>query len=240
MLREHEQLNDLEYRGLYLVQNKMTYTFTMDAVLLANFVKAGARERVLELCAGEGVISILVAAKTKAKEIVGIEIQPVLYDMACRSAAINGLEGRVKFVSDDLKNAAKRFGAGAFDVVVVNPPYKKFDGDPDSATVAEICCSEVLTTLSDVVRSGADALKFGGRFYAVIKADRAGELIALLAGCDIAVKKMVTVFPKAGRKSDTVLIEGRKGGKHVMTIEPLVVFEEDGSYTPALRRIYNK
>lgn len=118
-----EQIYDLPCNGLKIIQHQNSYRFGIDSVLLANFVKAGKDDRIMDLGTGSGVIAILLAAKTGAREIVGIEIAKAVFDRAARSVEMNKLQGRVKIVHGDLKEAPKIFGRDSFSVVVTNPPY---------------------------------------------------------------------------------------------------------------------
>lgn len=208
-LKEGERLDDLEYDGLFVIQKKGGYCFTSDAVLLANFVKAGSKERAAELGTGSGVISVLVAAKTKVREIVAMEIQPRLADSAARSVEMNGQSARIKVVETDIRCAAKVFGTGGFDVVFANPPYYADNGGSGERDVAR---SEVMATLEDFIKSGAELLKFGGRFYAVNKTEKLAETFYLMKRYGIEPKVLQMIVPKEGKAPDVFLVEGKKGG----------------------------
>ncbi|MEG1646878.1 MAG: 50S ribosomal protein L11 methyltransferase, partial [Clostridia bacterium] len=85
ILKQDETVEDLQYKGLIIIQNQKKYRFTQDAVVLANFVRANSGETVLDLGTGTAIIPILVASKTNASKIVGIDIQEDAIDMAKRS-----------------------------------------------------------------------------------------------------------------------------------------------------------
>ena len=125
-LEENERIDDLQYRGLKLIQNTKEFCFGVDSVLLSDFAKQIKKEaRVLDLGTGTGIIGILLCKKTKLKEIIGIEIQKKMCDMAKRTILLNSLEDKFKIMNINIKNADEHLGREEFDVIVSNPPYKK-------------------------------------------------------------------------------------------------------------------
>ena len=123
-LKANEKLEDLQYNGLQIIQSDDEYRFTTDAVLLANFCGDMKGKLCVEFCAGSGVISILVAAKKQPKQVVAIELQPQLADMARRSVEYNSMQDVIEVVCDNVLNASNHIAKPA-DVVVCNPPYIK-------------------------------------------------------------------------------------------------------------------
>lgn len=241
MLKENEKILDLERRGLSLIQDTTGYAFTMDAVLLSDFARANAKHSVVELGAGSGVISILLSYKTNAKKIVCVELQDRLADMAARSIALNNLQDRISVHHGDMQTAHLALGSGTFDVAVSNPPYMTYEGDCNQATELDICKREVFVSLQGVTDSASRLLKFGGVFFVVIKGSRLADLMCAMRNSNIEPKRIVAVQPKSNKDIDTILVEGKKGGNPGMVFEkPLVVFNDDNTYTEELRRIYNK
>ncbi|MDD4316781.1 MAG: methyltransferase [Clostridia bacterium] len=239
MLKDNEKFEDLEYNGLEIIQHKDGYRFTSDAVLLANSVKVLPGQRVVDLGTGSGIIAIIIAAKTRAKLVYGVEIQSRLADMAQRSAEHNGLTDRIKIVNCPMQQADKLIGSG-FDVVVCNPPYEKAL-DTDTPTEKDICKREQLVSLEQVIASAQTLLKFGGTFYIINKAKRLAEIIYYMKQKGIEPKKITLIQPKADKDIDTAIIEGKKGGKPSLTVpRPLVVYREDGGLTDEARRLYGK
>ncbi len=239
MLKQNERLDYLECRDLRIIQDKNGYAFTTDAVLLANFVKASAKERLLDFGTGSGIVPILCSAKTNAKELIGIELQDRLADMAERSVAYNNLFPRVKIIKGDIKDAPALFGAGTFDVVTSNPPYMTYSGEKGAASEEDICRREVFITVAELMESAGKMLKFGGRAYFVYKAERLTDLLAAMRKNGIEPKSLTLIYPKAIKEADTVIVEGRKGGKPGLRIrKPLVICRQDGSYTAEAAKIY--
>ena len=242
MLKEHERLDDLEIKDYHVIQSPDGYCFTSDSVMLSNYVNVKKTDKVVDLCTGSGVIALLIHAKFSPKLIYGIEIQPRLADMATRSVKYNGLEESIKIINAPVQGCTKIIGSG-FDVVTVNPPYDKTDlvGDKDEYSEKDICKSEVCLTVEECVEWGAKLLKFGGTFYMVNKARRLVDVICAMRNCGIEPKKIRFIQPKASKEIDVFVIEGKKGAKPSLTLPtPLIVYNEDGTYTEAARRIYNK
>lgn len=239
-LKDGEEIFDLECKGLRIIQKPTGYAFTTDAVLLANTVRAYKNERVIELGTGSGVISLLLARKTPAKSFVGIELQPRLADMASRSVVLNELEDRVTIVNTDMKEAHKLVGGG-FDVCCVNPPYSEYNGDKTTATEIDICKREVFVTLREVVESASKLLKYGGRFYVVVKAERLTDLMSAMRDYAIEPKMLIPIQPTAKKDVDTVIVEGRRNGNPGIKVKkPLVICKANGEYTKTVREYYGK
>lgn len=164
-LNPGERLDDLQRCGYCIIQNPGNFCFGMDAVLLSGFAFARSGDRVLDLGTGTGIIPILMAAKTQAAALVGLEIQHESADMADRSVIYNGLQERVKIVEGDLKEAADIFGAASFDVVTCNPPYMIGNhGLTNSEEAKAIARHEILCTLEDVISQAAKVCRPGGHF----------------------------------------------------------------------------
>ena len=123
LLRDDERIDDLQRNHYGIIQRKGTFCFGMDAVLLSGFAVVKPGEKALDLGTGTGIIPILMEAKTKASNLVGLEIQPESADMAQRSVELNHLEKKIRIVTGDIREASSIFGAATFDVVTSNPPY---------------------------------------------------------------------------------------------------------------------
>lgn len=240
LLRDGERLDDLGRKGYRIIQNPKKFCFGMDAVLLSAFAEAKEGERVLDLCTGNGILPILLEAKTKGDSFVGLEIQEESASLARRSVSFNGLDDKIEIVTGDLKDASKIFGASSFDVVTSNPPYM-IGGhglkNPDDAKM--IARHEVLMELSDLIRETAKLLKPQGRCYFVHRPFRLVEIFSLMHEYKIEPKRMRLVYPYADKEPNMVLIEGIRGGKPRLTVEkPLVVYKEKNVYTDEVKDLY--
>ncbi len=235
-----ERIDELQRNGYRIIQNPERFCFGMDAVLLSGFARAKKQERCLDLGCGNGIIPILMEAKTEGKHFTGLEIQPESADMARRSVALNGLQDRIDIVEGDIKDASKIFGASSFHVVTTNPPYMTAQHGLTNVYEAKtIARHEVLCNLEDIIRESARLLMPGGRFYMVHRPFRLAEIISLMVQYRIEPKRMRLVCPYVDREPNMVLIEGLRGGKSRMTVEkPLIVYKEPGKYTDEIYDVY--
>lgn len=235
-----ERIDELQRNGYRIIQNPERFCFGMDAVLLSGFARAKKQERCLDLGCGNGIIPILMEAKTEGKHFTGLEIQPESADMAKRSVALNGLQDRIDIVEGDIKDASKIFGASSFHVVTTNPPYMTAQhGMTNLYEAKTIARHEVLCNLEDIIRESARLLMPGGRFYMVHRPFRLAEIISLMVQYRMEPKRMRLVYPYVDREPNMVLIEGLRGGKSRMTVEkPLIVYKEPGKYTDEIYDVY--
>lgn len=235
-----ERIDELQRNGYRIIQNPERFCFGMDAVLLSGFARAKKQERCLDLGCGNGIIPILMEAKTEGKHFTGLEIQPESADMARRSVALNGLQDRIDIVEGDIKDASKIFGASPFHVVTTNPPYMTAQhGLTNLYEAKTIARHEVLCNLEDIIRESARLLMPGGRFYMVHRPFRLAEIISLMVQYRMEPKRMRLVYPYVDREPNMVLIEGLRGGKSRMTVEkPLIVYKEPGKYTDEIYDVY--
>ena len=235
-----ERIDELQRNGYRIIQNPERFCFGMDAVLLSGFARAKKQERCLDLGCGNGIIPILMEAKTEGKHFTGLEIQPESADMARRSVALNGLQDRIDIVEGDIKDDSKIFGASSFHVVTTNPPYMTAQHGLTNVYEAKtIARHEVLCNLEDIIRESARLLMPGGRFYMVHRPFRLAEIISLMVQYRMEPKRMRLVYPYVDREPNMVLIEGLRGGKSRMTVEkPLIVYKEPGKYTDEIYDVY--
>lgn len=240
LLKENERLDDLGREGLFLIQNPEYFCFGIDAVLLSSFAKVHAKEKVIDLCSGNGIIPVLLSAKTKAESITGLEIQYSLYDMANRSIEYNNIGNRVKMVLGDVKRVEDLFPKLSFDVVSVNPPYmKKEAGLVNDSDKFRIARHEEMCTFEDIIGAANCLLRPKGRLYMVHRPFRLVELLKTMSEMGIEPKSMRLVMPYADKEPNLVLIEGIKDAKPELRIAPpLIVYNKDGSYTEEVKDIY--
>ena len=239
-LREGERLDELNRNNLMIIQDPSRFCFGMDAVLLSGFAKVKKGERAIDLGTGNGIIPILLSAKTDGEHFTGLEIQPENVNIANRSVIYNHLEEKIDIVEGDIVNASERFGKSVFDVVTSNPPYMIGQHgltNPDSAKA--IARHEIKCTFEDVARETAALLKPGGRFYLVHRPFRLAEIMVTLVKYKLEPKKMKLVHPFVDKEPNMVLLECVRGGNPRMTVEaPLIVYREQGKYTDEIYDIY--
>ena len=185
---------------------------------------------------------MLLSGKTKALEFVGVEIQEEVAEMAARSVELNNLEGKIKILNENILNLKDVYKPKSFDAVVTNPPYKKINtGLTNEDNKKLISRHEITASLKDFIHISAYLLKDYGEFYMVHRPDRLVDIFQLMREEKIEPKLIKFVYPKANKKTNLVLIKGVKNGKPFLEYDNnLIVYNEDGSYTDEILRIYNK
>lgn len=230
-LRPGERLDNLQLGGLELIQNPSKFCFGVDAVFLSDFAKVKPGETVLDMGTGNGIIPVLLAGKTKGKHFTGLEIQAETAEMARRSVAHNHLEDRISIVTGDIKEAAERFKPAFFDVITTNPPYMLADHglrNPDDSKA--IARHEVLCTLDDILRESMRLLQDKGRFYMIHRPFRLTEILTKMHEYRIEPKRIQFIHPYIDKEPTMVLVEGMRGAKPRVTIEPpIIMYAKDGT-----------
>lgn len=239
-LKDKERLDDLQIKGYEIIQNPEKFCFGMDAVLLSDFAKIKPGEKVLDLGCGNGIIPILLEAKNENIHVTGLEIQEEMAQMARRSVLHNSQEHQIDIVTGDIKEAASTFGSVSFDVITTNPPYMLGGHGLQNAEESKsIARHEVLCSLKDILEQSAKILGDKGRFYMVHRPFRLAEILSQMVTAGIEPKRMRLVYPYVDKEPNMVLIEGLRGGRSRMKVEPpLIVYHKDGSYTDELLRCY--
>jgi tRNA1Val (adenine37-N6)-methyltransferase len=230
-LRPGERLDDLQIGGLELIQDPKKFCFGVDAVFLSDFVRIRPGENVLDLGTGNGIIPVLLSAKTEARHITGLEIQADTAEMARRSVAHNHLEDRIDIVTGDIKEAAELFKPAFFDVITTNPPYMLADHgmrNPDDAKA--IARHEVLCSLDDILRESMRLMQDKSRFYMIHRPFRLTEIMIKMHQYKIEPKRIRFVHPYIDKEPAMVLIEGVRGAKPRVTVEPpLIIYDRNGT-----------
>lgn len=242
-LKENERIDDLEFNGYKIIQNKNGFCFGIDSVLLSDFAKKIKKDaKVIDLGTGTGIISILLAGKTKAKEIIGVEIQQDVADMANRSIELNNLENKIKIINENIINLNNYFEKQSIDVIVTNPPYKKINtGVKNDNEKKLISRHELTANLEDFIKISKDLLKDKGEFYMVHRAERLVDIIYLMRKYKIEPKQIKFVAPKISKEPNLILIKGIKNANEFLKFDNILfVYNEDGSYTDEILNIYGK
>lgn len=228
-----EVINDiLGYKNRKIFQDDECFSFSLDSVMLANFATIRLRDNeILDLGTGNGVIPLILSLRTD-KNIIGVEIQEKLFDMAVRSVNFNNLSNQIKIFNSDMKYFVNDETFEKFDLITCNPPYFKvneknyFNLSPQKL----IARHEVKITLSDVFSVSKKLLKNNGNFAIVHRPERLLEIFDLYRKNGIEPKRLRFVYEKISKESTLVLIEGQKNGKPGLKIEnPLILYNEDGS-----------
>ena len=213
-----------------------------DSVLLADFVNTSGAARGVDLGCASGAIALLLLARSPALHMTGLELLPDAAALARENLEKNGLAARGEIVAGDIRRHRTLFRAGSFDLVAANPPYYPAgsgslprDGGRAAAR-GETACS-----LDDVCAAAAFLCRTGGSFSLVYKPERLSELLCAMSAHAIEPKRLRLVCNRAGDAPGLVLVEGRRGGKPGLRIEPeLVLTAAGGGESAEFRRIYHR
>lgn len=193
------QLNDLfDYPNRYIYQNPNGFKFSLDSILLAEFVKIKPNAKILDMCTGNAPIPLILSLQTKS-EIIGFEIQKEISDLAIESIKYNNLEKQIKIYNEDIKNIEKIFPGKYFDIITCNPPYFKYNKNNQELNKNEIkslARHEVTITLEDIFKIVSQVLKDNGSFYLVHRLERLDEIILNAEKNKLKVKEMQIVVTK--------------------------------------------
>ena len=231
MENENLRLEDLQYNGLKIYQNKDLYCFTSDSVTLANFAKIKKGDKVCDFCSGSGIIAILLSAKNEPSEIYAVEIQNEMFELLQKNIELNNIEN-IKPILGDVKEFSKHISAGSVDVVVCNPPYKKKGASfHNENQVVATARHEIKLDLLGLLESVKRVLKFGGRFYISYDANRSAELLAKLKAFELEPKRMFFAQPSPKKSATLVFVEATRGGREGVEVLPtLISNDKDGNY----------
>lgn len=239
-LKENEKIEDLQCKGLKIIQNKKWFCFGMDAVLLTNYCDIKKNSKLVDLGTGTGIIPILLSGKKDYSKAYGLEIQEEVAEMAERSVKLNNLQDKIEILNIDLKNALDYLDKNSIDAVISNPPYKlNKSGIINPEDKKAISRHEIMCSLEDVISTAAHLLKQHGRFYMVHRPDRLVDIIYLLRQYRLEPKQIRFVHPRAAAKPNMVLIRASKNGNPELKFDPpLYIYNDEGNYTEDVYEIY--
>ena len=240
-LREGERLDDLMRSGRRIIQNENEFCFSMDSVLIAHFPHFKKNSRVIDLGTGTGVIPLLIA--DEVKEICAVELNAQAADLARRNIELNGLSEKISVVEGDYRRHREIFKAESFDLAIANPPYTPIkNGEANKISGIARARHEFTATLEDVVTAARYVLKFHGVFCMIHLASRLCEIVDALHHHQMEMKRLRVIQPKVGRNANLIMLEAVVGANsgNLKILPPLIVHNEDNSYTDEIYKIYNE
>ena len=216
------------------------HTFGTDAVLLSDFANIKARDKALDMGTGCGIIPFLWLRNEKINNVSCLDIQKNAYEQVCRSIELNGVQSRIKAYNCDLRKINEVFGAEQFSLVTMNPPYKPvgtgIESLGESARIArhEVCCN-----IEDACKAASYLLKYAGRFCMCHRPERLVDTLELMRKYKIEPKRLRFVQDKTGEQPFLFLVQGQKGAKPFLRVEPqLIIKKDNGKFTPEMLDIY--
>ena len=241
-MNDDERLDDLQFAGLKILQKTAGFRFGMDAVLLSDFVRAEAQATVADFGTGTGILPLLMWGRGKGQRFEAFEIQREMADMARRSVALNGLSARIRVHEASVEEAPSLLSPGSVDVIVCNPPY----GMP-GATLHNPGLSKDLARHQDPrglkpwFTAAYQLLRGRGRMALIYPAPMMLSLMNDLSRAALIPKRFRLIYPRVDKSANLVLVEAVKDARPTLQPEPpLIVYEQDGTMTPELRKIYHQ
>lgn len=241
-MNDDERLDDLQFAGLKILQKTAGFRFGMDAVLLSDFVRAEAQATVADFGTGTGILPLLMWGRGKGQRFEAFEIQREMADMARRSVALNGLSARIQVHEASVEEAPSLLSSGSVDVIVCNPPY----GMP-GATLHNPGLSKDLARHQDQrglkpwFTAAYRLLRGRGRMALIYPAPMMLSLMNDLSRAALIPKRFRMIYPRVDKPANLVLVEAVKDARPTLQPEPpLIVYEQDGTMTPELRKIYHQ
>lgn len=223
-----------------VMQNRRGYRFSIDAVLLAYHAAPRAQEKVLDLGAGCGIISLIMASRRSDLKIYAVEVQTELADLADTNIHQNQLQDRIEVLCTDMKLLTLQMTSGPFDLIVSNPPYRRPGSgriNPDAQRA--VARHEIKASLVDVLQTTRRMLRTAGRFVIIYTAERTTDILWQMRNEQIEPKMLRMIHSNRDTDARLIMIEGLKGGRPGLKVAPpLIVYDEKGDYTAEVRQMF--
>ena len=242
MTMTNETIDELRTHGLRIIQPQDGYRFSLDPLLLCDFVEAGTCLRIADLGTGCGIIPLILARSAADAAFVGVEFQAEMAGLAARNVALNVLQERVEIICDDVIALRKRFPVSSFDLVVANPPYRT----PDSGRISpragrDLARHESSAGLADFLSVAKYLVKPGGKICFIYHVSRLTEIFEQAIFLKLALLRIRMVHGHPLSKSSMVLVELAKGRKNDLEVlPPLFVHDACGEYSTEMKRVLEK
>ena len=238
-MRSEETFDELRAYDLKVIQQRHGYRFSLDPLLLCDFVELHEGERVIDLGTGCGVIPLILAGKARNTEVTGVEMQEAMAELAARNVALNGLSDRISICRDDVTGLKSRFTASSFDLVVSNPPYRKRGtGKVSPIPGRDNARHESTAQLPDFLAAAKYLVKPSGRICFIYHPSRMTEFFVEASALKLSPLRLRMVHGNNSAEARMFLIELVKGRKGELKIlPPLFVYDDNGGYAEEMERI---
>lgn len=231
----------LGFKDYYIVQDTQMFNFSLDSVLLPNFVTINKNvKKILDIGCGNAPIPLILSTRTKAK-IIGVEIQKEVFDLAQKSVDINKLNNQIEIINADINDIYNQFETESFDIITCNPPFFKVNKDSnlnknDYKTIAR---HEIKLNLDDIFKIAKKLLKNNGYIAIVHRPERLVDIITTMKKYNIEPKKVQFIYPKTNMEANILLVEGTKNGKEGLKIlSPIYTHLDNGEYTEQIKKYF--
>ena len=231
----------LGYKNLKIIQDNEMFNFSLDSVLLPNFVTINKKiTKILDIGCGNAPIPLILSTKTNA-HITGVEIQKEVYDLALESIKINNKEDQISIINKDINDYYKEIETDSFDVITCNPPFFKYieTSNINKNDYKTIARHEVKLNLRELFTIAKKLLKNNGVIAIVNRPERFVEVVEEMKKNNIEPKRVQFVYPKENKEANIMLIEGSKNGNPGLKILPPIYSHLDnGDYTDTIKKYF--
>ncbi len=216
-----------------IVQFEKGVKVSSDAVLLASVIDNHDLKKksfVLDVGVGGGGISLCLLKRFNNINILGIDIQSEMLNLANESILLNDFQNRCSLLKENIFKSTKNLKNREFDIVITNPPFYKGNSSPD--IIKAKSHSELGLDLGMWIKSSIKRLKNGGSFAIIHKADRIDDIIFTLKSLSMGKIEIFPLYSKKGEISNRIIIKAKKGYKTPSIIYPeIILHKDDGEYT---------
>lgn len=243
MINVKKVVNDLVgYDNLKIVQHKDYFNFSLESVLLPNFVTVRKTDKkLIDLGCGNAPMPLILNYLYPFLEITGVELQEEIYNLAIETLKINNKEDKINLLCKDIKDLKNCYKSEEFDIVVVNPPYfPVLEGKKINNTlIKSIARHEIKINLQNIIEMASYLLKNKGKLAIVHITERLPEVLEEFKKYNIEPKRLQLIYAKKDDESNLFLLEGVKNtGKGLKVLSPLVVHNENGEYSEDIKNKY--
>lgn len=240
-----EIINDIVgYNELKIIQNKNYFNFSLESVLLPNFVNITKKDKkVIDLGTGNAPIPLILDYLYDNLEIYGVELQKEIYDLAIKSLDINKKSDKIKIINEDIKNLRNIFSQESFDIVITNPPYfkKREKKQQNENNIKSVARHEIEINIDELTKISSYLLKNKGKFYLVHRTERFVEIVNILKKYKLEPKKVQFIYPKENCESNLFMLEAVKNaGNGLKVLKPLIIHDKNGEYKLEIKKIFNR
>ena len=234
-----KMLNDLyDYVPLKIYQDDSYFKFSLDSVLLAEFVNINNRvKNIIELCAGNCAVSMILSTRTKAN-ITAVEVQDEIYNLGKESIEYNNLSDRINLINSDIKDIKNYFPGNNVNVIVCNPPYFKCENESlvNGEKIKAVARHEILINLDEIIEISSKILQKDGELYLVHRTERLDEIINACTNYNINVKNIQFISTKEGKEPTLLLVRCVKGSSFGVKVAPILCIENKITFKNIFRK----
>ena len=198
--------------------------------------------KIIDFCTGNAPIPIILSTLTDSN-IIGVELQKEIFNLAVQSVKINNLEDRITLLNMNVLDIFNVYETDSFDLITCNPPYFRVNefSNLNNNMIKSIARHEIEIKLEDICRISKKLLKNNGSLVLVHRTDRLSEIINMLLKYNLQPKRIRFLYPKEQENSNLVLIDARKNGNiGLKVLPPLICHNMDGSYTKEVLDMFRR